>query len=319
MQSRKEAVLKQAPYVLTGTEFDFLQDRYEGKVRDSYRGKKHRYLITTDRISCFDVVLGAVPFKGQVLNQLASYWFEQTKDIAENHIVSHPDPNVMVVKEVKILPIEVVIRGYVAGSAWRDYEAGKPVSGITLPSGMKAHQQLENPILTPATKAEKGDHDEPISEKEVLSRGFVEEKVWAEVSEKAFALFQFASAEVAKRGLLLVDTKYEFGLLDGKVVLADEIHTLDSSRYWVADTYPERFESGESPEMLDKEPVRQWLISNGYMGDGVPPNLTEEYVTELSLHYMSAYDRISGLTFEPVIGDALPRIANNLREYEEAS
>lgn len=318
MQSKEDAIKAQGQYVLRNTNLGFLEDRYEGKVRDTYRGKKLRYLITTDRISCFDVVLGAVPFKGQVLNQLAEFWFDKTADLVENHVVACPDPNVMAVREVEILPIEVVLRAYLAGSAWRDYEAGRPISGITLPKGMRKHQRLEQVVVTPSTKAERGLHDEPISESALLERELVSPEIWEEVKEKALKLFSFATEEVASRGLLLVDTKYEFGLLDGKVVLADEIHTLDSSRYWVEDSYSERFHSGQDPQMLDKEPVRQWLIARGFMGQGEPPALPEEYISELSLHYMSAFEKISGQSFLPIVGDSESRIANNIREFEEA-
>jgi len=311
-----KAIDSQFELPLRRTELDFLSGRYEGKVRDAYRGRKYRYLITTDRISCFDVVLGAVPFKGQVLNQMADYWFRKTEGIIENHLVACPDPNVMVVHHVDILPVEVVVRGYLAGSAWRDYQEGRAVSGIRLPNGLACYEKLSEPLITPSTKAPKGEHDEPISEIEIIQRGIVSEKVWEEVRTRALELFHYATHEVAKRGLLLVDTKYEFGLRDGRVVLADEVHTLDSSRYWVSATYESALSSNTSPEMLDKEPVRQWLIAQGFMGVGTPPHLPDEYVRELSLHYISAFERITGESFVPSVGDTEERIKAVLEEYE---
>ena len=314
----REAIEMQVASPLTGTDFQFLSGRYEGKVRDSYEGSGVRYLITTDRISCFDVILGAVPFKGQVLTQMAQYWFEQTAGIIENHLIACPDPNVMVVHDVDIIPVEVVVRAFLAGSAWRDYEAGRVVSGVQLPVGLHRHERLPEVLITPSTKAPLGEHDEPISETEIVKRGLVSSVVWEEVRSRALELFRFASNEVAKRGLLLVDTKYEFGIKDGRVILADEVHTLDSSRYWVEASYEAALASDSSPEMLDKEPVRQWLISQGFMGEGAPPELSEEYIRELSLHYISAFERITGKTFTPVPGDTSARIAAAIQAYEAA-
>ncbi len=308
-------IQSQIPHVLNETDFSFLGEKYEGKVRDSYVQGDKRFLITTDRLSCFDVVVACVPFKGQVLNELAIHWFEQAKDIMPNHIIACPDPNVMVVRNCEILPVEVIVRGYITGSAWRDYEAGKAVSGIELPKGLRANQQLPEPILTPSTKAERGEHDEPISESEILSRGIVAEDLWNTVREKAFALFALGQEKALEQGLILVDTKYEFGLIDGELILADEIHTLDSSRYWVAESYQERFEAGESPVMLDKEPTRQWLLSQGYKGEGEIPTFTEDHLVSLSKHYMDSFEQIAGKSFTPFGGDVRSRIENNLREY----
>ena len=311
-----EAIEMQVTSPLMGTNFQFLSGRYEGKVRDSYQGSRVRYLIATDRISCFDVILGAVPFKGQVLTQMAQYWFEQTAGFVENHLIACPDPNVMVVHDVDIIPIEVIVRAFLAGGGWRDYEAGRAISGVRLPSGLRRHEQLPEVVVTPSTKAPLGGHDEPISETEIVKRGLVSAEVWEEVRSRALELFRFASSEVAKRGLLLVDTKYEFGIKDGRVILADEVHTLDSSRYWIESSYEAALASGASPEMLDKEPVRQWLISQGFMGEGTPPELSEEYIRELSLHYISAFERITGNTFSPVLGDTSARIAAAIQAYE---
>ncbi len=315
---REALIQQQLANALRSTNFDFLKDRYEGKVRDNYRGKKYRYIVTTDRLSCFDKVVACIPFKGQVLNQLAVHWFKETADIVANHFVDSPDPNVMVVKECEILPVEVVVRSYLAGSAWRDYESKGKVSGVKLPDGLKRHEKLPEVIMTPSTKAERGEHDMPISEAELLAANLVTPAQWDEIKEKAFALFTFGEKKAEEQGLLFVDTKYEFGMHDGKIVLADEIHTLDSSRYWVEKSYGELFEAGESPVMLDKEPTRQWLLDQGYQGDGPIPHFTEEHLSQISEHYIQAFQWISGLDFNPVAGDPLPRIANNIRELEDS-
>lgn len=286
--------------VLEKTSFDLPGSKYEGKVRDSYISDSVRYLITSDRLSCFDVILTTIPFKGQVLNQMAIDWFASVDDIVPNHLLDVPHPNVMVVKNVEILPIEVVVRGYLTGSAWRDYQAGKAISGIHLPVGLSRSQQFETPLLTPATKAELGKHDEPIAEDEIIARNIVDKKIWAEVREKALALFARGQQRAAERGLILVDTKYEFGILNGTLVLADEIHTLDSSRYWLADSYAARFSAGESPAMLDKEPTRQWLLEKGYTGEGTPPVFTAEHRVSIARHYISSYEQITGKIF---VGD----------------
>lgn len=307
-------IQQQLGYTLSSTNYSFIGSRYEGKVRDCYKGSDCSILVTTDRLSAFDVVVTTIPFKGQVLNQLAQYWFEKTKDLIENHIISVPDPNVMIVKNCKIVPVEVVVRGYLAGSAWRDYQEGKAVSGITLPKGMSMYQKLDTPLLTPSTKAPKGDHDLPISEGEIVSSGLIDSKSWEQISKTAKVLFDFASNEVAKRGLILVDTKYEFGFYDGRVILADEIHTLDSSRYWVEKTYAENIAAGKSPEMLDKEPVRQWLLSQGYKGDGTIPTFSDEYRVEIAKHYINSFEKIVGHQFEGISGSVEKRIEDTLKK-----
>ena len=308
-----EMLREQLRHVIKATHFDFLGARYEGKVRDCYVLGDERVLVTSDRLSCFDVVVTTVPFKGRVLNSLAVHWFERTGHIIRNHVLDVPDPNVMIVRNVEILPVEVIVRAYLTGSAWRDYEAGRPVSGVSLPPGMRPSQQLPEIVLTPSTKAEKGTHDQPISEEEIVSRGLVEKTLWDEIREAARALFAFGQEQAAERGLILVDTKYEFGLLGGRLVLADEIHTLDSSRYWIAGSYRERFERGEPPEMLDKEPVRQWLLGQGYKGDGPVPHFSDEYRVQLARHYIDSFERISGLEFAAETGPQLERIESTLR------
>jgi phosphoribosylaminoimidazole-succinocarboxamide synthase len=310
-----QIILEQLPYVITKTNFDFLGEKYAGKARDCYIDKEQRVLITSDRLSCFDVVLTAIPFKGQVLNQMAIQCFQQAEAIIPNHIIAVPDPNVVVAYNCEILPVEVVVRSYLTGSAWRDYQAGRSISGINLPAGMKMSQKLDSNLLTPATKAPIGQHDEAISEAEIIARNLVDQKLWQQVREIALALFELGQKIAAKRGLILVDTKYEFGLINGRLVLADEIHTLDCSRYWVADSYQQAYESGQQPEMLDKEPVRQWLLAQGYMGSGVAPEFTEQKRLEISKHYVQAFEKITGCDFIAEQGDPLARIEKNLKQY----
>ena len=219
----------------------------------------------------------------------------------------------MVVKNCEILPIEVVVRGYLTGRAWRDYQAGKAISGIKLPSGLKNSHRFDQPLMTPSTKAEKGEHDLPISEQALVSEGFVDSTLWSQVRSVAFDLFALGSKRAKEQGLLLVDTKYEFGLLNGKLILADEIHTMDSSRYWVADSYEQRYQAEQAPHMLDKEPVRQWLISQGYMGEGAPPAFSDQYRSQIALHYIDSYERITGSEFKARVEDTAQRMRVNLK------
>jgi phosphoribosylaminoimidazole-succinocarboxamide synthase len=268
-----------------------------GKVRDIFDMGDRLLISTTDRISAFDVVLSTIPCKGEVLNGLSNYWFDQIADVIPNHIEETVSSRAVIVKKCEVLPVEVVVRGYLTGSAWRDYEAGKTVSGIELPKGMRFNQRFDEPLLTPSTKAERGDHDEPIASDEVVRRGIVEEKLWAQVVDTAHALFRRGSELVAERGLILVDTKYEFGLLDGKLLLIDEVHTPDSSRFWFRDTYAELFEAGEKQRKIDKEYLRQWLMEKGYMGEGAPPEIPDEVRIEVAWRYIQAYQLIKGDEF----------------------
>jgi phosphoribosylaminoimidazole-succinocarboxamide synthase len=221
----------------------------------------------------------------------------------------------MIAREVSIIPIEVVVRGYLAGGAWRDYQSGLPVSGVTLPAGLRQFEVLPAPIITPSTKEALGKHDMPISESEIVSRGLVDARIWEQVRSKALSLFRMASAELAERGLIFVDTKYEFGLLDGEVVLADEIHTLDSSRFWLAHSYEASLEQGAAPEMLDKEPIRRWLMDRGFKGEGDPPPIGEEYRAELMRHYVHSFELITGSSFSPDLESPARRIERNLKSY----
>lgn len=306
MLSRNE-IEQQLALTLEKIEAPFLGTKIEGKVRDSYVLGDRRVLVTSDRLSAFDRVLTTIPFKGQMLNQMATYWFKETAHIVPNHLLSVPHPNVLLTKQVQIVPVEVVVRGYLAGSAWRDYQAGRSVSGVALPKGLIKSARFDKPLLTPSTKAPQGEHDQPISSEEIVSSGLVEKKLWEEIGTTALSLFEFGSKKAAERGLILVDTKYEFGLLldqrgKSQLVLADEIHTQDSSRYWIAESYPQAFQNQVDPVMLDKEFVRRWLIDRGYMGEGAPPTLTNDFRVDTAMKYMEACEMITGLKFSGEVG-----------------
>lgn len=289
---------------LSRTDFDFKGQKsvYHGKVRDVYDiDGRLLVMVATDRISAFDVVLPkGIPYKGQVLNQIADYFLNATSDIVPNWKVAVPDPMATVGLKCEPLKIEMIVRGYLTGSAWREYSAGaREICGVALPEGMRENEKFPHPILTPTTKADEG-HDENISREEIIARGIVAADIYEQVERYALALFERGQQMAAERGLILVDTKYEFGLLDSKVILIDEIHTPDSSRYFYAEGYKERFEKGEPQRQLSKEFVRQWLISNGFMGKAGQqvPEMTDEYCDEVSRRYIELYEHITGLTFQ---------------------
>lgn len=289
---------------------------FRGKVRDNYilADRQERIIITTDRISAFDRILGTLPFKGQVLNQLAAFWFEKTRGIFPNHLKSSPDPAVMITRECKPLPVEVVVRGYITGSLWRSYAEGKrDMYGIKWPEGLKKDQKLEAPVITPTTKEELGAHDKPVSAEEIMSKGIVDEETWSAIEEASLDLFNYGTEHLAKQGLILVDTKYEFGIAGEELVLIDEMHTPDSSRFWYADEYEKRFTEGKQQKMIDKEYVRQWLISKGFMGEGAVPEIPPEIIVEASRRYIEAYEKITGEEFLPVSGEPIERIKGVLR------
>lgn len=306
--------------VLKQTDFEFKGQKsvYHGKVRDVYNiNDEYMVMVATDRISAFDVVLPeGIPYKGQVLNQIAEFFLDSTKDIVPNWKIATPDPMVTVGLCCEPLKIEMIVRGYIAGSAWRDYKAGaREICGVKLPEGLRENEKLPEPILTPTTKADAG-HDENISREEIIARGIVPEDVYAQVEKYALALFARGTEIAAKQGLILVDTKYEFGLKDGKVILIDEIHTPDSSRYFYADGYEERLAKGEEQRQLSKEFVRQWLIANGFMGKAGQqvPEMTPAYCEEVSNRYIELYEHITGKKFERAsdCGDLCKRIHDNV-------
>ncbi|UXP33961.1 phosphoribosylaminoimidazolesuccinocarboxamide synthase [Reichenbachiella agarivorans] len=292
--------------------------KYTGKVRDVYEFENLLAMVASDRISAFDVVLPeAIPYKGQVLNQIASRFLEATSDIVPNWVESVPDPNVTIGKKCEPFKVEMVIRGYLAGHAAREYKAGKRLlCGVALPEGLKENDKLPTPIITPTTKAAEG-HDEDISREEILKQGIVEESLYLQLEDYTRRLFQRGTEMAADRGLILVDTKYEFGLYEGKVILIDEIHTPDSSRYFYSDTYAELQQKGEAQRQLSKEFVRQWLISEGFQGkDGQKiPDMSPEKVNSISERYIELYEKITGDRFDRVdTSDIYNRIKENIEK-----
>jgi phosphoribosylaminoimidazole-succinocarboxamide synthase len=314
-----DALRAALPLTLDQTDLDALGAKYEGKVRDNYTTRDgRRFIVVTDRISAFDRVLGTIPFKGQLLNGMAAWWFEKTKGVVPNHVIRVPDPNVLECVECTPVLVEMVVRAYATGttstSLWTHYERGvRDFCGHKLPDGLKKHQKLPEAILTPTTKAPKGEHDVSGSREEILATGHVTAKDFDEAAELAMKLFKAGQAITAERDLILVDTKYEFGRTqDGKLVVIDEIHTPDSSRFWQAKTYAARFEAGQDPETFDKDFVRRWFIAQGYKGDGTPPAMTDDVRVGAAERYITAYEQITGLTFSPDTTPPLPRIRKSL-------
>ncbi|HZX43065.1 MAG TPA: phosphoribosylaminoimidazolesuccinocarboxamide synthase [Myxococcaceae bacterium] len=308
---------EQLGHTLADTQLDALGERYRGKVRDVYRQRDRLFLVATDRLSAFDRVLTTIPFKGEVLNRIAQFWFDRTQDVVPNHVLDTPDPNVTVARATKPYAVEVVVRGYLTGSLWRDVQKGAHTAyGLDIPPDMRKDAAFPEPILTPSTKAPVGEHDEPLSEAEVVSRGIVPAREWARIREAALALFRAGQAWCRTRGLLLVDTKYEFGAVGDALYLIDEMHTPDSSRFWRADSYEERFATGSDQVMLDKENVRQWLIrEKGFSGHGPLPVIPEDVRVKTAALYLGAYAEITGTALTPVVGDVEARIRKNLQMH----
>ena len=308
---------------LTNTDFHFdgQKNVYHGKVRDVYTVKDDLLvMIATDRISAFDVVLPkGIPYKGQMLNQIAAKFLDATADIVPNWKLATPDPMVTVGLRCEGYPVEMIIRGYLCGSAWRTYKSGvREICGVKIPDGMRENQRFPEPIITPTTKAEYGLHDEDITREEILKQGLVSQEEYEMLEKYSMALFLRGTEMAAKRGLILVDTKYEFGSRDGKVYLIDEIHTPDSSRYFYADSYQELFEKGESQKQLSKEFVREWLMDNGFQGkEGQQiPEMTSEIVTGISNRYIELFENISGEPFNRAdVSDINTRIEKNITDY----
>ena len=307
---------------ITRTEFDFPKQtsKYVGKVRDVYTiDDKYLVMVATDRISAFDVVLPkGIPYKGQVLNQIASKFLDDTSDIVKNWKIASPDTMVTVGYKCESLPVEMIVRGYLTGSSWRTYKSGQhEICGISIPDGMREHQKFDHPIITPTTKAEIGSHDQDISKEEILERGIIKEDIYNELEKITLALYQRGCEIAAKRGLILVDTKYEFGLKDGEIYLIDEIHTPDSSRYFYSDGYQERFDKGEPQRQLSKEFVREWLMANNFSGrkGEVLPEMTDEIIQSISDRYIELYEHITGTRFEKAdyTDNVYERIETNVR------
>jgi phosphoribosylaminoimidazole-succinocarboxamide synthase len=310
--------------VLADATIPELPNHYRGKVRDNYDlPDGRRIIIATDRLSAFDQNLTAIPCKGQVLTQIARFWFEATRDLIPNHVIEYPDPNVLLCRRLNILPVEIVVRDYLTGttetSIWPMYRSGRrEIYGIQFPDGLRENQKLPATIITPTTKAAAGGHDEPVTPDAIISRGLLTAEQWEGVSKTALTLFARGREIAEERGLILVDTKYEFGLDRGeRIVLADEIHTPDSSRYWIMDSYEHRFAAGEAPETLDKDFIRRWVAARCDPYRDPIPEIPSEIVLETARIYIDAYEAITGQPFEmpPSEVPVLERIRANLRKY----
>jgi len=320
---KKDKIVRSIQSVLRTVDIPNFGKKHQGKVRDFYILPDKRIIITTDRQSAFDRVLGLIPFKGAVLNLLAAWWFEQTKDIVQNHLISVPDPNVSIVKSLKGIPIEMIVRGYISGvtgtSIWGSYSKGERIIyGIKFPDGLKKNQKLPEPVITPTTHGDPtggAGHDERLTRDQILTSGLVTKEIYLQMEKAAIGLFKRGSEIALKQGLILVDTKYEFGLDDeGNLTLMDEIHTPDSSRFWKADTYHDRFNKGEEPENFDKEFLRLWYKEKGYTGDGEPPKMSEDLIVALSQRYIKVYEMLTGKTFEGFEYPIEERIDENIKK-----
>ena len=310
---------QQLGHTLEKTEFNFgAGTKYIGKVRDNYILDDKIIMVTTDRISAFDVVLTTLPFKGQVLNQMSQFWFEKTNHRVPNHVIDVPDPNVTVAGKCKPIMVEFVVRGYITGvtttSIWHNYERGaREFCGHKLPDRLKKDQKLPEPILTPSTKAEKGQHDESVSRADVIKRGLMSADEFDKVAEISLRLFELGQKIAALQGIILVDTKYEFGYDEnGRITLIDEVHTPDSSRFWFANTYDELFRQGKEQNKIDKEYVRKWLADRGFMGDGPVPEIPDDVRVEAARRYIEAYELVTGRKFSAAAGNPVERIRQNL-------
>jgi len=317
----EKLIKQQLDYTIKETTFSTLGRLYKGKVRDNYidEEKNLRIIIATDRISSFDRVITTIPFKGQMLNQVSAFWFEKTKDLVKNHLISVPDPNVSVVQQCKTIPVEMIVRAYITGTMWRNYLKEKPTSGFLPPKGMKKNQKFDDIMLTPSTKAESG-HDIYIAKEQIIKEKMVDKDIYNEMEEATVKLFKFGQDYCKKNGLILVDTKYEFGMYNDELIVIDEIHTQDSSRFWISDTYDERFEKGDEPEILDKEIFRGWLMEtypnifpNISLDQEIPP-IAEEIRIEVAKRYMKTYEKITGHEFKPEVSNIYQRIHDNLEK-----
>lgn len=322
----KQKIIKNIPSVLKTVNLPIkFGKKHQGKVRDVYITGDKRIIITTDRQSAFDRILGHIPFKGQVLTQLSEFWFDKTKKIVENHLIATPDPNTMVVKECKLIPVEIVVRGYLTGvtstSTWTAYEKGERIIyGIKFPNGMKKNQKMQKPIITPTTKADLGKHDEKLTRKDIIKSRLVPEKLYKQMEKAALALFDKGTKVCAKAGIILVDTKYEFGLYpaygQGKLMLIDEIHTPDSSRFWRKDSYKERLKKGLEPENFDKEFLRIWFKERGFSGEGKIPKMPDDFIAKVSERYQKIYEMITGKKFKgDASGEVGKRVIKNLKHF----
>lgn len=322
--SDRETLAANLANVLADATIPELPNHYRGKVRDNYDlPDGRRIIIATDRLSAFDRIITAIPFKGQVLTQIARFWFDATADLCANHVIDYPDPNVLVCRRLAIMPVEIVVRDYLTGSTgtsiWPMYKDGRrEVYGVRLPDGLRENQKLPSTIITPTTKAREGGHDEPLRPDEIVGRGLLTAEQWRATAELALALFARGREIAKERGLILVDTKYEFGFdPKGQIMLADEVHTPDSSRYWISESYEDRLAAGQSPETLDKDFVRRWVTERCDPYCDPIPEIPREIILEAARIYVTAFEKITGQNFVapeldiPVIG----RIRANLARY----
>lgn len=316
---KQRELINAIPYAFHTVDLPNCGPKQIGKVRDMYQmGDGKRILVTTDRVSAFDRVLGVIPFKGQVLNQLSAWWFEQTQDIVANHVATVPDPNVTIAYEAQALPVEVIVRGYITGvtktSLWYLYEQGeRQPYGVALPEGLRKNDPLPTPIITPTTKAEAGGHDERLTQDEVVRGGLVSADLWERVASVALDVFARGQERARQAGLILVDTKYEFGLIGGELTLIDEVHTPDSSRYWRLESYA----TGGEPESFDKEYLRVWFARQGYRGEGTPPTMPDTFIAEVAGRYIAAYEKLTGQVFVPGELPVGERVARKLARCDE--
>ncbi len=315
-----DIIKKQLDKTLKETNLSSLGNLYRGKVRDNYIKDDIRIIIATDRLSAFDRVITTIPFKGQMLNQVSSFWFDKTKNIVKNHIIDVPDPNVAVVHQCDLIPVEMIIRAYITGTAWRNYLKNIPTSGIKLPKRLQKNQKLDDLMITPSTKAESG-HDIYLSKSEIIKRKYVEKDIYEEMEDAAIKLFRFGQKYCEQNGLILVDTKYEFGLKENELYVIDEIHTQDSSRFWILESYEDNFKNGEDPEILDKEIFRGWLMEtypeifpNISPDQDIPP-ISSDIKIELAKRYMRSYAKITGFEFKAEVANVEERIIKNLQKY----
>jgi len=316
----RELIKQQLEYALEGTNYDDQGELYKGKVRDNYINDDTITMVTTDRISAFDRVLGTVPFKGQSLVELADWWFGETADIVANHIIKRPHPNVWKVKRCQPIQVEMVVRGYLTGvtstSAWTAYQKGdRNFCGNELPDGMRKNEKFPEAIITPSTKAAQGEHDESVPPSELYKRGAIDPGLYKELARISMRLYERGVSRAADHGMIFVDTKYEFGISKGKIMLMDEVNTPDSSRYWMKDDYEARFEKGEEPRKLDKEYVRTWLAEKGFTGKGKPPKLTNDLRVEASARYMEVVEKFTGEPMQLEIGPVNESIYSILNPF----
>jgi len=313
-------ILNAIPHALNTIDIPELGAKKQGKVRDMYQKGDQLILITTDRQSAFDVVLGTIPYRGAVLNQLSHFWFTKCKDIVPNYVENIPDANVTIGKNCQGINIEMVVRGYITGvtktSLWYSYSRGERyMYGIDFPDGLKKNQQLPEPVITPTTHGGGATgHDERLTREEIIKQNIIPKDLYLQMEKAVRALFKRGTQLCEKAGIILVDTKYEFGLLNGKLIQIDEMHTPDSSRFWVQKTYDEKFAKGEEPESFDKEILRRWYAEKGYTGDGTPPQMSKELKIKMSHRYIEAYEKITGKTFAAFSYPIEERIRTNLKK-----